>query len=144
MWAAGTGLSQSGWMATASSTAMADLNNDSIAGAIDGNMATRWSSGHPQMSGDWFEVDLGQPTMISQVLLYLLVGDAGDPSDAPTSYQLGLSTDNTAFNTVATGGGTAPTTAICFARQEARYVKITQTGTAPVAWWSINEIAVVP
>ena len=107
-------------------------------------MATRWSSGHPQANGDWFEVDLGQSTTISQVLLYLLAGDAGDESDAPVAYELGLSTDNTTFTTVASGSGTAPTTAICFAPQEARYIKITQTGTAPVAWWSINEISVVP
>ncbi len=107
-------------------------------------MSTRWSSGHPQMNGDTFSVDLGQATTISQVLLYLEPGEAGDESDAPVAYQLGLSTDNSTFNNVATGSGTAPTTVMCFAPQQARYITITQTGTAPVAWWSINEISVIP
>ena len=79
--------------------------------------------------------------MISQVLLYL---GGTDVTDFPVSYSLGLSADDTTYTTVATGSGSEPTTPICFTRQSARYVKITQTGTSPMNWWAIYEIAIVP
>jgi hypothetical protein len=49
-----------------------------------------------------------------------------------------------AGRTVAVGDGAAPTTAICFPRQLARYVRITPIGTGSMVWSSIYEMTVMP
>jgi hypothetical protein len=144
-WSAGAGLNPQGppaWNATASSTFTS--TNPSLSTtptmAFDRNQSTRWSSGQAQQGNEWFRIDLGQTTKLSQVLVFVFSADA---TDYPVSYTLGLSTDDATYTTVAMGSGAAPTTAICFAQQSARYVKISQTGTAPIAWWSIDEITIV-
>ena len=81
------GISHAAWVGTASSTGP----NDTIQGAIDGNPSTRWSSGQAQAGGEWFQLDLGQPTTFSGVSLYLLDGNV---TDYPSSYALQLSTDD--------------------------------------------------
>jgi hypothetical protein len=146
LWSASAGLNPQGppaWSATASSTFTS--TNPSLSTtptmAFDQNQSTRWSSGQVQQGNEWFKIDLGQATKVSQVLLFVFSADA---TDYPVSYTLGLSTDDVTYATVAMGNGAAPTTAICFAQQSARYVKISQTGTAPIAWWSIDEITIVP
>ena len=135
-WTADAGISPATWKGSASSTGP----NDTIQGAFDENAATRWSSGQAQTGGEWFKVDLGQVTTISGVSLYLL---SGNVTDYPSSYALQVSSDDSAYTTVATGLG-APTTTICFPRQPARYVKVTQTGTGDSSWWSIYELGVLP
>ncbi len=135
-WSSSVGLSNTGWTATASSTS----SGDSLAGAFDGNATTRWSEA-TQAGGEWFQLDLGQSTTISEVDLYLL---SGNTSDYPSAYRLDLSSDNQTFTTAATGSGAAPTTAICFPRQSARYLRIAQIGTGYMSWWSIYELAVLP
>jgi hypothetical protein len=130
------GISHTGWVATASSVGP----NDTIAGGIDGNASTRWSSGQAQAGGEWFKVDLGQPTMLSGVGLYLL---SSNTTDYPSSYALQLSTDDLTYQTVASGLGAA-TTSACIPRQPARYVKVTQTGTGDTSWWSVYEMSVFP
>jgi len=146
IWNAGVGLNPQGppaWNATASSTFTSTNPSMSTSPgmAFDHNQSTRWSTGQPQQGNEWFKIDLGQATRISQVLLFVFSADA---TDYPVSYTLGLSTDDATYMTVATGNGTAPATAICLPQQSARYVKISQTGSAPIAWWSIDEIAIVP
>jgi hypothetical protein len=42
------------------------------------------------------------------------------------------------------GDGASPTTGICFPRQSARYVRITQIGTGYMSWWSIYEMTILP
>jgi hypothetical protein len=136
-WSASEGLSKAGWSATASA---ATNGSDAIANAFDGNAATRWSI-VSQAGGEWFRVDLGQSTSMSEVLLYLLNGNT---TDYPSAYRVDLSNDDQTYSPVASGVGAAPATAICFPRQQARYLRITQIGTGYRDWWSIYEMTIMP
>lgn len=37
--------------------------------AVDGDAATRWSSGHGMQAGDWFQLDLGSTRTLDQIVL---------------------------------------------------------------------------
>ena len=136
-------LPRNGWKAAASSSAPGTVNgvNQQPASALDGNIKTRWSSGHHQSGGEWFSVDMGSAQRFSSLTL-----NAGSSTyDYPRGYKLYTSTDNKTWTgPVAQGVGTSALTTITFAPQTARYLKIVQTGTAPVSWWSIAEINVNP
>jgi beta-glucosidase len=72
------------------------------------------------------------------VRLFLDCG--GSTADYPRGYQVYLSEDGTNWGApVATGSGATVTT-ISFAAHAARYVRITQTGSASANWWSIAEL----
>lgn len=127
-------LERTGWVVTASST----NPPDPTANAIDGDPGTRWSSGAPQTPGQWFQADLGTTNIFNTLLL-----DCGaSAGDQPRGYQVRVSNDGSTWSApVATGSGTA-VTIIHFAAQAARYVRITQTGSAGGNWWSIAEFNV--
>ncbi len=127
-----TRLDRKGWVATASSSASADAP----ANAIDGNDATRWSSGASQSNGQWFRVDMGAVNTISSVTL-----DAGTSlDDYPRAYQLLLSADGVTYSPVASGTG-SPFFTVPFPAQSARFIAIQETGTAG-NWWSLHELNV--
>jgi hypothetical protein len=121
------------WAATASHT----NNEDPIKNAIDGNPATRWSSGKGQWGDEWFRLDLGQETDVSQIWL-----DANSV-DYPAAYEVELSTDDVTYSRVSTGVGKS-LTKIGFPTQRARYLRLKQIGTGYESWWSIHEISVYP
>jgi hypothetical protein len=123
------------WTATASITGNAGLV---ASNAIDGNSTTRWSTGVDQTPGETFTVDMGGVVMISGVTL-----DDGGAVDFPVGYTLALSTTGATYAQVAMGVGVAGTNKIAFTRQNARFFRITQTGTG-ANWWSIYGITVQP
>ena len=127
-------LSRTSWAATASSSA----SGAPPAQALDGNLATRWSNGAAQTNGQWFQVDMGQTQTFNRVLL-----DAGTSwsGDYPRGYQLQVSNDGSIWTTVTSGSGSGQAVLIQFPVQVARYLKITQTGSAS-NWWSIAEMSV--
>lgn len=91
------------------------------------------------MGNESFRLDLGAARPVSQVVL-----DTGDyPTDFPARYVLEVSTALPNYRAVATGTGAAVTTSQ-FSQVMARYIRIRQTGTTPVFWWSISEISVFP
>ena len=57
-------LSRTGWVATASSD-----GGGAPANALDGNEATRWSTGVPQANGEWFQVDMTAAQTFDQITL---------------------------------------------------------------------------
>lgn len=120
------------WTLTASSTNA----GDAITNAIDGNIATRWSSGRAQTPTDFFKIDLGSVGCVGQVRV---VSSGGDFA---TAYTVGVSTDDVSYITVAKGAG-SPLLQLVFRPRFARYVRINQVG-ASAAWWSIDEITVTP
>ena len=127
-------LPTTGWTATVSSSSSTDVPSR----ALDGDPATRWSTGQPQANGQFFQVDMGASHLITQVTL----DTSGSSSDYPRGYALYLSSDGTSWGTpVLTGAGTGPITQLSFAWQGARFLKIVQTGTAS-NWWSIDELSV--
>jgi hypothetical protein len=127
-------LSRTGWVASSSTT-----GGDPAANAIDGNVATRFSTGVAQVPGQWFQVD-----MLTAKTFGMIVLDAGGSAgDYPRGYQVLVSNDGVNFGApVASGTGTTQQITINFATQTARYLRIVQTGTVTPNWWSLHEINV--
>jgi hypothetical protein len=128
-------LNTSHWTVSASSS----LGGSGPGNAIDGDPTTRWTSGHHQLGDEWFLVDMSASTTISEVWLATHMS----PGDFPAQYAVERSTNGTNYASVATGGG-QEITRIKFAATPARYVRITQTGQTPVAWWSIDQMSIRP
>jgi hypothetical protein len=124
-------LPRTGWVASASAS-----SGDVPANAIDGNAATRWSSGTAQVNGQWFQVDMLTPQTFSAVSM----DSAANNGDYAHGYQVFVSNDGATWGTaVATGTGTTQVVSASFAPQTARYVRVVQTSNTPANWWSIAE-----
>jgi len=126
-------LSRSGWTAVGTPT-----GGDVAANALDGNPATRWSTGAAMTNGMSFVVDMKNTQSFDEISML-----AGGASDYPRSFQVFVSNDGVNFGnaiTSGTGGGTTVTAA--FPPQSARFIKVVQTGTAS-NWWSIAEFNVL-
>jgi glucosylceramidase len=103
--------------------------------ALDGDGTTRWTSGAAQTPGQYLQVDLGRRTEFRRAAI-----DTGDNlGDFPRGWQLSVSDDGTNWRTAATGTGTGQLTAADLGPTRARYLRITQTGTAP-NWWSLADL----
>ncbi|NJP35389.1 discoidin domain-containing protein [Micromonospora thermarum] len=121
-------LGRAGWAASAS------LNSGTATAALDGDGATRWTTGTGQANGQWFQVDLGSPTLFNRIYL----DAAGFTGTAPVSYRVQVSSDGATWKDVASGPGGAQLLSVPFSPQIARYVRVAQTGSA-AAHWSIAE-----
>ncbi|HVZ72858.1 MAG TPA: discoidin domain-containing protein [Polyangia bacterium] len=129
-----TALPRAGWVATTSATA-----GDPPANAIDGNTATRFSTGAAQSPGQWLQVDM----LTAQTIGALTMDSAGSAGDYAHGYQVFVSNDGVSFgNAIAQGAGTAQLVSVSFPTQTARYVRVVQTSTTPANWWSIAELNV--
>ncbi len=135
-------LSRTNWQVSASATAGGKFGGvtEVASSAIDGKLTTRWSTGHGQISGQWFSVDMGSSQSFSQVTL-----NAGSStSDYPRGYQVFVSSDGQNWgSSIAEGSGASAPVSISFPTQSARYLKITLTGSTSW-WWSIAELNVLP
>jgi beta-glucosidase len=124
-------LSRTGWVASASVSSATDVP----ARMLDGNTATRWSTGVPMANGQTVTVDMGAAHSLVQITM----DSAGSVNDYAHGYQVSLSTDGVTFGApVATGTGTAALVTVTFPATNARYIRVTQTG-ASSSWWSIAE-----
>ncbi|WHY17218.1 discoidin domain-containing protein [Paenibacillus sp. G2S3] len=129
----GVALDRSGWTATSSPT-----SGDVPANLLDGSMATRWSTGAAMVPGQSFTVDMKAVKSINKIVM----DSTGSDLDYARSYEVYVSNDGTNWgNAVASGNGTGPVVTATFAPQNARYIKVVQTGTAS-SWWSIREFNV--
>ncbi len=118
-------------------TALSSGPGDPVGNSIDGKANTRWATGAQQVNGQWLQVDMAVTNTINKVLL----DASASPSDYPRGYRVNLSMDGVNWGAaVATGAGSAAVTSITFSQQAARYVRITQTGSAPGLWWSVHEL----
>lgn len=126
-----TALPRTGWTATASPSSTTDVP----ARMLDGSTATRWSSGTPMTNGNTVTVDLAAARTFSRIVM-----DSGpSTSDYARGYQIAVSTDGTTWRTVGSGTGTSALVTASVGSQTARYVRVTQTGSASW-WWSIAEL----
>jgi endoglucanase Acf2 len=130
-----TPLGRSAWKASASSTE----GGGSAANAIDGKLATRWSSGVVQTAGQWFQIDLGSARTFDRITF-----DAGTSvNDYARGYQILVSDNGTDWSSqtaIASGVGTGPLINIQLSSPVThRYVRIVQTGSSS-DWWSIAEL----
>ncbi|WP_193212472.1 DUF7133 domain-containing protein [Luteolibacter marinus] len=124
-------------VANSSLTVTASDNNGSAPMAIDGDTASRFTTGRFMVPGMWFQVQLQEATPLSGLVL-----DAGDSAnDYPRQFELRVSDDGTHWSDpVATGAGKSPVTEIRFKPVRAKYVRITQQGKADGNYWSIHDL----
>ncbi|MGC3960998.1 MAG: discoidin domain-containing protein [Verrucomicrobiota bacterium] len=127
-------LNRVGWIATASSGGSPRSN------AIDGNISTRWSTDALQVNGQWFQVDM----LAVRTFRKIVLDTTPSANDYPRGYVVQVSNDGVNWGSpVATGSGNSSVTTIQLnATQSARYLRITQTGSAGGNYWSIHELNV--
>ncbi|WP_261807640.1 discoidin domain-containing protein [Paenibacillus sp. N3.4] len=126
-------LDRTGWTATSSPT-----SGDSPANLLDGNMATRWSTGVPMKPGQFFIIDMKTVQSFNQILM----DSTGSNQDYARGYEVYVSNDGTNWGSaVASGTGTGPAITVNVGLQNARYIKVVQTATNS-SWWSIREFNV--
>ena len=111
---------------------------DNLLQALDGRPDTRWSSRRSQQPGMWFEIELSDIRLVSGLAL----DTAGSPRDYPRGYIVSVSTDRSRWVEVARREQNDRALDIAFAAQPARYLRIEQTGSDPVYWWSIHGVNV--
>lgn len=119
-------LSRTGWVVTASVGANPGY-------AIDGDINTRWTTGVPQASGQWFKVDMAATKTFDQICL-----NPGQwTSEEPVNYKVEVSNDGSYWWTVSTVVEETPTTRLTLILSDAttaRYILITLTGSSSNAW----------
>lgn len=105
--------------------------------AIDGDRRTRWDTGKHQASGEYLQVDLGKEHSIEAVEMDYTLSSY----DYPRGYELYVSDDASNWKRIASGKGKLEKTKIEFAKVNARYIKILQTGSGG-NYWSIQELQI--
>jgi hypothetical protein len=130
-------LPRTGWVASASATNPGDVPGN----ALDGNVATRFSTGLPQSSASTqsFTVDMLSARIFSQVTI------DSEGGDQARNFQLFASNDPANFGSaIASGNSSGALTTISFTQTSARYLQVRQTTAAGItAWWSISELNVL-
>jgi mono/diheme cytochrome c family protein/glucose/arabinose dehydrogenase len=126
------------WKATASHNA---------AGAGGGFNFSGWSSGTPQESGMWFQIELPSALALTEMEFESPAqtsgrGGPGAAGTYPRGYKVQLSADGQQWNApVAEGKGTGSPTSIGFPPARGKFLRITLTATVPEApGWTIRNI----
>jgi hypothetical protein len=140
-------LDESGWTALASvpdstfefSGAKIPISAEA-ANALDGDYWTGWrDTTHTQYPGQWFQVDMKRTTSFNKIVL----DNTWALFDSPVAYEVRVSNDGTTWSEpVASGKGALGITKIAFPLQQARYLRITQTGSHNKRLWSIYDLKV--
>ena len=78
----------------------------------------------------------------TQLFDKVVLDTSASPNDYPRGYKLEVSDNGINWNTVGIGTGRSAETTISFSAQNARYIRIEQTGFADGTWWSIHEVEV--
>ena len=126
-------LPRSGWTVSAASD-----SGELASNAIDGDPATRWSTGYGMQPGDTFQIDLGSQQTFNQIVL----DTSGSPGDFVRQYQVSVSDDGVNWSQpMATGPGST-VIRILFPQVSGRFIKIVNQGSAG-SWWSIHELNVL-
>jgi mono/diheme cytochrome c family protein len=136
------------WKVSASHNAAAAGNV--IAPATPG---ARWDSGAPQQPGMWFQIELPQAYTVAGLEIdSAATGGArgrggrggGPPAGGPVAFNVQVSMDGATWQPpVAEGSGSTPTTTVALPRVQARFIRITQTGTAANGQaWGVQQVRV--
>ena len=117
----------------------ASRRSDECWRAMDGNPATRWSTGEPQKKGQWFLIDLGWPREVSRITM-----DAGKSrSDYPKGYEVYVAnTIEDMGEPVAKGLGKTTVVDLKFEPKIGRYIKLGQTRTQGGWFWSMHDLRI--
>ncbi|NDB77237.1 MAG: discoidin domain-containing protein [Verrucomicrobia bacterium] len=118
----------------------ASHNAPGLANAVDGKSDTRYDTKKQQEPGMWVQIELPTEAAITGVRL----DASGSNNDFPRSYKVELSADGQNWGKpVATGEGKGAVTDIKFPVAKTKFIRITQTGSAPGKFWSIHELDVL-
>ncbi|HET9058518.1 MAG TPA: glycoside hydrolase family 3 C-terminal domain-containing protein, partial [Acidimicrobiales bacterium] len=131
----GTALNRTGWVATSNTTQSAA---DAPANALDGNLATRFSTDSGQTAGMELEVDMGSQQNFNELDL----DSTDNAGDYARGFDVYVSADGNSWTPVASCTGTASPEIVSFSAQTARYIEILLTVNYPSAWWSVDELNV--
>ena len=132
-WQTDMPLDRIGWVLSAS------VNPNALSKAIDGNITTSWNTFGLQAPGQWFQVDMGSPKAFTQIVME----QGASQNDYPRAYEVRVSNDGVSWSSpVFTGTGNIPVTMCSFPKQVARYIRVTQTGSATNSYWSLFEFNV--
>ncbi len=114
----------------------ASQKKEDVSKTVDNQTGSRWSTGASMKGGEWFTVEL--PT--EENIAGLALDSQGNTQDYPRKYTIELSSDGAQWGpAVAQGSGSALTEIVFKAPQKARFVRITQLGSA-TTHWGINEL----
>ncbi len=116
-------------------TATSNPAGYNVGSAVDADASTAWQSGASQTPGQWLQIDLGAPMQFSRVA----IDSGGNLMDYARSWDLSVSNDGVTWTSVATGAATGQLTNVDVGSVTARYLRITNTGSAG-NWWSISDV----
>jgi len=141
------GLPADGWTLTDNLHDSPELAAAFASQALDGDPNTRWTTGRAMQPGDRLALDMGKPQQVAKLVL----DSAASPGDYPHGYVVESSADGRTWAEAAraTAGGAASAQqggvlAITFPAVRARYLRITNAGSAPGRFWSVHELTVHP
>lgn len=107
--------------------------------ATNGNPADRWDTGASQVPGMWFQVEFPEISKVNRIWL----DTRRSNRDYPRGYEVTVSADGKTWSEpVARGVGVDAITDIGFPTTEAKFLRITQTGSVNGLYWSIHEIEI--
>ncbi|HEY3559094.1 MAG TPA: discoidin domain-containing protein [Kribbella sp.] len=118
-------------------SATASVNGGDAGLLIDADGSTVWQSKQAQAPGQWVQVDLGKEQTFREVAL----DSGGNLGDYACGYDVAVSNDGSSWRTVASGASTGQLSTISLRPTPARYVRVTQTGSAG-NWWSLADLRV--
>ncbi|WP_409292679.1 discoidin domain-containing protein [Peribacillus sp. SCS-37] len=128
-------LDRTGWQASTNVTTSSGSPN----AVLDGNINSRWSSGQAMKPGQYLTVDMQTAKSFNRIVM----DSAGSTNDYARGYEVYVSNDGINWgNAVAAGSGNEAKIVAGFPQQNARYIRIVQTGSAS-SWWSIAELNVI-
>jgi len=111
---------------------------DLPANALDGVLATRFSTGEAQAAGLYFKVNLGSAQNFDELQMDV----PNSTTDYARGYSVEVSTDGLAWAPVATCTGTGSPEIVSFPAHTAQYVEVVLTSAVPTSyWWSIDEFS---
>jgi hypothetical protein len=130
------------WVATAEPEALTEWPAEL---AIDGDGATRFSTGMAQAGGEWLQVDFGRSVELSSVVIdccEIVLGYPESLEDYARAFEVRLSDvpNDQAGPVLAQGVGAPGPIVATFERSAGRFLLITQTGSALESYWSVHEI----
>jgi hypothetical protein len=123
---------RTGWVATAS------VNDFEAPNTLDGNLASRWTTGRQlENSGATFSVDMQAPWTFNKIILE----HTPSANDFPEKYEVFVSNDGSDWGApIRSAPGMAGGTMIIgFAAQTAQHVRVALTAQEKTQHWSIHE-----
>ncbi|WP_051348385.1 discoidin domain-containing protein [Peribacillus kribbensis] len=128
-------LDRTGWKASTNVTTSSGDPN----AVLDGNSNTRWSAGQAMKAGQSLTIDMQSAKSFNRIVM----DSAGSTNDYARGYEVYVSNDGVNWGfPAAAGTGSGAKVIVDFPQQNARYIKVVQTGSAS-SWWSIAEFTVI-